>query len=272
MQPGCNSSIIAWMNLTEILTLFDRYERKEAEYPGMRKDVLPLLTRFVRPAPGMSFVLYSQLDETNADAAIREQVEYFSAHQQPLQWKVYSHDRPADLPERLVAHGFEFEPPEAVMILDLAEAPPTLLQPIQKDIRRVENPEQLRDVIRVEEAVWGGNFDWILPRLGSHLEVPGYLSVFIAYEADEPVCCGWVYYNLKGPFASLWGGSTLPEYRGQGFYTAVLAARVQDAIQRGYRYLTIDAGSMSQPIVARHGFQVLTYAHDRELKMPSPEG
>jgi hypothetical protein len=33
-----------------------------------------------------------------------------------------------------------------------------------------------------------------------------------------------------------------PEYRKRGLYTAVLAARVQEAIQRGYRFLTIEAG------------------------------
>jgi hypothetical protein len=35
---------------------------------------------------------------------------------------------------------------------------------------------------------------------------------------------------------------------------------VQEARQRGYRYLTIDASPMSRPIVARHGFIQLTSA------------
>jgi len=57
---------------------------------------------------------------------------------------------------------------------------------------------------------------------------------------------------------SFGGGSTIPAYRKRGLYTAVLAARVQEAIQRGYRFLTIEAGAMSRPIVAAHGFQLLT--------------
>ena len=40
----------------------------------------------------------------------------------------------------------------------------------------------------------------------------------------------------------------------QGFYTALLAVRVQEAIARGRRYLTIDASPMSRPIVERFGF------------------
>jgi G:T-mismatch repair DNA endonuclease (very short patch repair protein) len=41
----------------------------------------------------------------------------------------------------------------------------------------------------------------------------------------------------------------------------VLAVRAQEARRRGYRYLTIDASPMSRPIVAKHGFQLLTFAH-----------
>ena len=66
-------------------------------------------------------------------------------------------------------------------------------------------------------------------------------------------------YN-PGHFAGLWGGSTLAAYRGRGLYTALLAARVREARARGVPYLTIDAGAMSRPIVARHGFEVITYA------------
>jgi hypothetical protein len=41
---------------------------------------------------------------------------------------------------------------------------------------------------------------------------------------------------------------------------------VQEAIRRGYRYLVIDAGPESKPIVARHGFSLLTEAYDCEWK------
>ena len=69
-----------------------------------------------------------------------------------------------------------------------------------------------------------------------------------------------MYYHLHSQFAGLWSGATLPAYRRRGLYTAVLAVRVQEAIRRGYHFLTIDASPMSRPIVARHGFQLLTYA------------
>ena len=83
----------------------------------------------------------------------------------------------------------------------------------------------------------------------------------MAYVADTPACAGWIYYRPGSEFASLWGGNTIPTVRNKGLYTAVLSARVQEAIRRGRRYLVIDAGSLSRPIVERHGFVYLTDIH-----------
>jgi len=256
------------MDVSEILSLFDRQQRIEIEYPGMRKDVLPNVVRFVRPEPGMSFILHSRLDEQTADAEIQEQIVFFTQLNQRFEWKVYDHDPPPDLKDRLAAHGFQPEDPDAVMVLDLHATPSTLLRPVTIDARRITRRDQLEDVIAVETQVWGGDFGWIRQRLGDHLEMPGYLSVHAAYVDGQPACCGWVYFHPRSRFADLWGGSTLPNCRGRGLYTAVLAARVQEAVQRGYRFLTIDAGPMSRPIVARHGFRLLTYAHACEWKRP----
>ncbi len=260
------------MDIQEILALFDQQQRIDIEYPGMRKEALPQVVRFVRAAPGLSFILYSRLDESNVDAVIQEQIAYFSQMDQPFEWKVYDHDRPPDLKDRLVAYGFEPEDPDAVMVLDLQQAPAALLAPVTADVRPITQRDQLADVIRIEEQVWGRNFDWIKVRLGDHLEIPDYFSVYVAYVEGEPACTGWIYFHAHSQFADLWGGSTVPEYRRQGLYTAVLAARVQEARRRGYRFLTIDASPMSRPIVARHGFQLLTYAHACEWKGNREQG
>lgn len=263
------------MDIDEILALFDREQRIEIEYPDMRKEVLgdpPQIVRFSRPAPGMSFVQYSRLDETNVEAAISEQVAYFSGLGLPFNWKVYAHDTPPDLKERLEQRGFEPDEAEAVMVLDLEESPPALLVPPGPHVQRLTAREQLGDVIRVEAQVWGDNFDWIWDRMGGHLEIPGYLSVYVAYAEGEPACVGWTYFPANSQFASLWGGSTVEAYRGRGLYKAVLAARVQEARARGRRFLVIDTSPMSRPIVAANGFRLLTYAYDREWKVAKEAG
>ena len=254
------------MDSHTLLALYDQELRIDIDYPGAWKEVSPHVVRFVRPAPGMNFILYSRLDETNADAVIQEQVAYFSRMDQPFSWKVYDHDTPPDLKDRLAAHGFACDEPSPVLILDVREAPPGLLAPVAADVRPVAHRDQLDAVVAIEEQVWGGSFGWLKQRLGDHLAIPDYLSVYVAYVDGQPACAGWAYFHPNSQFASLFGGSTLPAYRKQGLYTAVLAIRVQEAIQRGYRYLVIEPTEMSRPIVARHGFRLLTVAYDYEWK------
>ena len=246
------------MSIKDILEQFDQQQRIAIELPGMRKEAFPNLVRFVRPPPGMNFVLYSRLDEAALDTTIAEQIAYFAPMNQPFEWIVCDHDQPPMLKERLVAHGFAPDEPAALMALDLQTAPPALLEPVTVELRRLTRRDELEDVIAIEQQTWGGNFGWMRQRMGDHMEIPGYLSIFVAYVEQRPACTGWTYFHPSSQFAGLWGGSNLLEYRKRGLYTAVLAARVQEAIQRGYRFLTIEAGPMSRPIVAAHGFQLLT--------------
>ena len=133
--------------------------RQDITYPDMQKEVLPRLVRFTRPAPGMSTVLYSNLNEANADVEIEEQIAFFTANQLPFSWKMY-----AMTPRQTCFPG----------------------------CRRMTLP---------------------------------------------PTLCN------------------------SGLYTTILSARVQEVIHRGRRYLVVDAGAQSRPIVARHGFVHLTDIH-----------
>lgn len=252
--------IMGGMQPAEILALYDQDMRRNVEFADMRREETPFVVRYLRPAPGMSFILYSRLDADNADNVIESEKAYFMGRGQPLEWKVFSHDAPPDLGERLLAHGFSADEPGAIMVLDLENAPAGLLQPVEQDLRRLTHRGQLEDVIAVMQPVWGDNFDWMHQRLGSHMEIPGYLSVYVAYVDHLPVSAAWTYFYPNNRFASLWGGSTLPQYRRRGFYTALLAARTREALQRGYRFLTVECSPMSQPIVASHGFICLTHA------------
>ncbi len=247
------------MNDAELLALYDREMRIEVEHPRMVKEAFPDLVRFLRPGPGMSFISYSRLTAENADGRIREQIERFAGWDGPFTWDLYGHDQPPDLLERLIAHGFEpEEEPGAVMVLDLSQAAESLFELPAVPLRRIERREQLRDVIRIEEAVWGEDFAWIEERLGDNLEIPGFLSVYVAEVDGQPASAAWIYFFPNSHFAGLFGGSTLPDQRGKGLYTALLSIRAREARSRGYRYLTIDAGPMSRPIAARRGFRQLT--------------
>jgi GNAT superfamily N-acetyltransferase len=252
------------MNLAEILPLFDREQRQEVMYPGiLRREVTPYVIRHIQANPkhGTSMVIYSRLTAAKADEVIRSEVAYFESIGRDFEWKVYDHDTPSDLRERLQAFGFEIGEQEAVMVLDLNEAPDVLLQPVTHDVRRITDPTQIEDIASVQQQVWPDkDFSaWLAHELGRNLrETPEHISIYAAYADGQPVSSAWITYHQGSQFAGLWGGATLPDYRQRGIYTALVSARLQEARQRGVRFLTIDASPMSRPIVQKHGFKFLT--------------
>jgi GNAT superfamily N-acetyltransferase len=251
------------MKPEEILALYDVEQRRDVVYPGIQREVTPEVVRHVsRSKRDQGFVIYSQLGSSNVDDVIRQQIAHFSEVGQEFEWKVYVHDQPPDLKDRLAAHGFQVEEPEAIMVLEIALAPAILLKPIRHDVRRITTPQKIGDVIFVQEQVWETDFEGLAERLVDDLRyMPEQLSLYVAYEDAVPVSTAWIYFHPGSQFASLWGGSTLPAYRQRGLYTALLAARLQEARQRGIPYLTVDASPMSRSILEKHGFQLITYAY-----------
>jgi hypothetical protein len=185
---------------------------------------------------------------------------------QPFEWRVYEHDQPPDLVQRLEAQGLKAGGWEPLLVLEVDAAPEALLRPVTAEVRRLTRREDLEDVIGVEQQVWGGSFAWMRQRLGDHLDVPGYLSVYAAYVDGAAASVGWTYFNPLSQFAGLFGGSTLAVQRGRGLYTALLAARVQEARRRGVRFLLIEPSAMSEPIVSRYGFKLLVRSNSCEWR------
>ena len=84
------------------------------------------------------------------------------------------------------------------------------------------------------------------------------LAIVVAEAAGEVVCAGWVRFERGTEFATLWGGATLPAWRGRGIYRATVAHRANLAATRGFRYLEVDASDASRPILERLGFTAVT--------------
>jgi hypothetical protein len=214
----------------------------------------------------MNVVAFTFANERDLHRVVHNEIEYFLPLGQPFTWKVYDHDLLPSLKDELVSHGFAADDdPASVMVLDVKNAPASLAQPVTADIRRIDTAEGLKDIIQVLDNVWGGHNSWVNDRLGRHLQIPDYLSVYAAYVDGQPVSIAWTYFP-QGQFATLFAGSTIQEYRRRGLYTSLLATRVQEIRQRGYRFAVVEAGSMSKPIVAKHGFRHLTTVHDFEWK------
>ncbi len=251
------------MQIDELRALYDQDQRRYVQYPDTRREVTAEVVRNIQTVGrGRGWVIWSRLTAETADRVIDEQLARFRDLGCEFEWKVFSHDEPADLCDRLAARGFEIEEPaEAVMVLDLQTLPRLLSQPIPQGIRRITGPEEIPAVMTVLAQVWNEDYTPLGEELAHEMRhTPDALSVYAAFVDGQPVSVAWSRFTPNSEFAGLWGGSTLPQYRKQGLYSGLLAVRAREALARGRRFLTVDASPMSRPILERFGFVTIAMA------------
>lgn len=213
------------------------------------------ITRYVAPDGGWNGVTWSNLDETNADTAIAEQIRRFAAVPGPWEWKHYSYDRPADLPRRLVSAGFTPQPEEALLVAEVAGLDHRVAPPAGVVVRPVADDSDIQALVAVHDQVFGGDHSAIGAAVRMGLTAgTATVAAFIAWAGEQPVSAGRVEFHTGTEFASIWGGGTLPEWRGRGVFRALVAARAAEAAARSIRYLQVDASPDSRPILQRLGF------------------
>ncbi|MEU8260717.1 GNAT family N-acetyltransferase [Micromonospora sp. NPDC048999] len=249
-------------------TLRDAYDsqiRPEIPDPvpaGVTIDQDGPLFRIVGQDHG-GFLTYRTLDGlagAELDALIARQVEFFRARGESVEWKLVGHDEPADLGDRLRAAGFVPEEQETVVVgpvAALAAAVP--LPPEGVRLREVTAREDLERIRAMEEAVWNADRSHLVTGLASEIEAdPQSITIVVAEAGDTVVSAGWVRYEGGTGFASLWGGSTLPEWRKKGIYRALVAYRARLAEQRGKTFVQVDCSPDSRPILERLGLVAVT--------------
>ncbi|GAA5021027.1 GNAT family N-acetyltransferase [Actinopolymorpha pittospori] len=244
-----------------VLACFDQQMRRDAppDGPGARVERADDVVRQVGGDAGWNGVLWSELDADTADAAIAAQVRHFRELGQEFEWKLYSHDRPVDLAERLRRAGFAAEPPETLMVAEVAALTTEVELPDGVDLRLITDPEAVDLVVDVHEQAFGEDGSRFRDSIRAQLaEQPDRVAVVLAVAGDVPVCAARMEMPPGTDFASLWGGGTLPTWRGRGIYRATVALRARIAAERGYRYLQVDASDQSQPILGRLGFVALS--------------
>ena len=246
------------MKPEELLSLYDSELRREVEITRMRREVLAGVVRYIEDGDLGGHVAWTDMTGVDPDKVIDEQVVYFSARVPDFTWKVYSHDQPADLGEHLANKGFTPRDADTLLVMDLEDAPDYLWNWDICDVRRISTPEEIDEIMDMEVEIW--HFD--LPSLRAGLkydlrENPELLSLYGVWQDGKAVSAAWQFFLAPTRWITLHGGSTLPQYRRRGYYTALIAARAREARERGYRFLTVEASPDSRPILEKHGFTVL---------------
>ncbi|MFF8918700.1 GNAT family N-acetyltransferase [Streptomyces sp. NPDC015032] len=246
-----------------LLALFDRRMREHArpDGPGVRVERTADVVRQVGTADDWNGVVWSapDLDSAGADAAIAAQIARYTAlgHDE-FEWKLYAHDRPADLPERLLAAGFEAEEPETLLVAPVADLAMTVELPEGIRLRTVSNADDVELMARAHERAFGSDWSRLRHQVTVRLaEDPDGFVGILAMAGDEPVSSARMELYPGTGFVALWGGGTVQEWRGRGIYRALVAFRARIAAERGYDYLQVDASDQSGPILRRLGFLAL---------------
>jgi len=263
------------MDQATVLRAYDAQLRRNVAPPApgwtveMLDDPAPML-RITAP-PGAQWgdgVVWSDLDESSVDAAIASAVAHFRGLGRVFEWKHHGYDEPADLPDRLCAAGFEPEDEETLLagaVAAVRERLASAPMPAGVTVRRLrEDPDgRAADwsmIDTVHSTVRDEDSSGLVREVSAeHAADPSAMSVWVAEAGDGTlVCAAWVRFHLGTDFASLWGGSTLEQWRGRGIYKALVSRRADEAAERGVRYLQVDASDESRPILEKIGLQRLT--------------
>src|SRR5262249_4415868 len=154
-----------------------------------------------------------------------------------FEWKTYGHDLPRDLPERLRAAGLEPEDEESLMVGPVSAVAGEPRLPAGVALREVAERADFDRIAAMEEGIWAdASRAWLADTLESERAAdPDALAIVVAEAGGEVVCAGWIRFPAGTEFASLWGGGTLPAWRGRGIYRALVAHRTGLAAARGAR-------------------------------------
>jgi len=205
--------------------------------------------------------------------AIEAEVAFFQELGQGFEWKVFTHDLPLDLKERLRAAGFEIGEPEAVMAISLTDS--LSLHPDgsgdEITFRQIQSDRDLDEYFAVADSVWGSRTPGERAYYAALLAArPIRMRAYVARIDGKPVHAARMTLCHDSGVAGLRGGGTLPDFRRRGIYAASVRLRLSDAREAGMRYALVDAKPTSEPILKRLDFEQIatTYPCTKASRLP----
>ena len=259
-----------WHGTDKLLTAFDRQVRRhpQPELPGGQVERDDSVIRSISVGDGWTGVTWSDLDEANANSVIAAQVSRFAELARSWEWKHY-YDQPSDLCDRLLAAGFTPEAAEALLVAEIPhltlDAPP----PPGVELRESRQRAGCRGArVGARRGVWRRQLLRGQDLIGRSRQPAQQHNRRRRRRgrASPPIAAGRVEFHPGTDFASLWGGGTLPAWRGRGAFRSLVAERAILALARGFRYLLVDA-SPRQPADSRAS-RFCRAGHDHAVHAP----
>jgi hypothetical protein len=241
-----------------LLRAYDDQLRTDAETPSAVSVERLGPLRLVTFRGGRGFVTYRDLDGADADEVRRlvaEGLARLTADPDVtrVEWKTRGHDHAPGLHEALLAHGFVAGEAESVMVGPLAGLAVDVPLPDGVTLRRVSSEADVRAMSAMQDEAFGEpvserEAEALLHRLsrddGMELWAAG---TIVSAGRLEPVA--------GSDFVGIWGGATLPAWRGRGIYRALTAARARSGVAGGWTLAHSDSTEYSRPILERAGLR-----------------
>jgi hypothetical protein len=250
------------MLAAELLSLYDDTMRRHAQVAGCAREQTAQSSRYSTASGSLRYIMWHQFSAAETDRCIVEEVAAAAGNVKALMWKVYGHDAPKNLGERLVAHGFSDHDASALMAAPVAQVIAALGEATHAiTVRELRDAHALDAYQDIWDSVWpdAPNTRYVddYRELAARRD-PGVVFFAGFSPTDDPVTSGYLFHAPACPFALLCGGATKAAWRNRRAYTAMLIARAQRAHERGATYLAVEASPQSQPILERLGFARLT--------------
>ncbi|MEX2047087.1 MAG: GNAT family N-acetyltransferase [Chloroflexota bacterium] len=207
--------------------------------------------------PLANLVGMADIAPEDLDATLKMVRNRYSRGRKAYGWVTGPLTRPHDLGARLVASGLTKADEMAGMVLT------DLSVPIRVDPRIAVREATLHEAQAAsgmmgraygipEEVV--RFFNVLLAMTDGKVNNRGYFAFVDG--GTEPVAWSYLVYLPDSPIVLLGGAATLPEHRGRGIYSALVARRLADARADGRGAAVIQAvRSTSAPIAAKLGFR-----------------
>lgn len=190
------------------------------------------------------------------EAKIAAVLDYFAARHLGMNWYVGPSTQPADLGQRLIAHGLRHVGDAPGMAVDLEALGEGVSPPEGLVVRRVSHAGLLRQWAQVADEAFGEPEDVLRARLAVHAslgvarEAP--LQRYVALLDGQPVAMSLLF--LGAGVAGIYDVATVKSARRRGIGTAVTRAPLRAAREQGYRVAVLEASPMGEQVYRRLGF------------------
>ena len=220
--------------------------------------------------PG-AFILRTRLPANVAEQRIDEIIgkigQSIAQSADVIDWFVFPSCQPADLGERVAARGLAGEPHGEWTLIGKIGGPggdwlladlPSLSQPPRVaepfHVVPVENEQMLETWRQATSAGFGGSdYQPFYAAYARHGFAADAISLhYIGYRGDQPVTSGTLL--LAGGIPGLFGISTPPAFRRQGFGSAISWAMLQEMQKRGYMHAYVWSSPMGKTVYRGVGF------------------